>query len=105
MPFDDMHSLVVEDAAEVIAVRKDFRLQRKKRAAGVDQVNAGQMILQRDLLRPKMLLHRDREVRSAFDRGVVGDDHRPMALDHSHAGDDARARRFVLDTCRWRQGR
>jgi hypothetical protein len=37
--------LVVEDAAEVLAVGEDLVLQRQERAAGVDQVDARQPVL------------------------------------------------------------
>jgi hypothetical protein len=86
----------VEDASEVLTVRKDFRLQWEERAAGIHQVNARKMVFQCDLLRPQMLLHRDREVRAALDRGIIGDDNGAMAPDGSHAGDDACARSFIL---------
>ena len=69
--------LVEEDAAEVIAIGEHLRLQRQERAAGIDQVDAGQAVLQRDLLRADVLLDRHRKVGAAFDRRVVGDDHAP----------------------------
>ena len=37
--------LVVEDAAEMFAIREDLCLQRQKCAARIDEVNAGQPIL------------------------------------------------------------
>ena len=40
----------------------------------IDQIDAGQPVLARDLLRAQMLLHRDRIVGAALDRGVVADD-------------------------------
>jgi hypothetical protein len=43
--------LVVEDPAEVVAVREDVRLERQERAAAVDEVDARQPVLERDLLR------------------------------------------------------
>ena len=46
-------------------------------AAGVDQVDARQPVLQGDLLGAQVLLHRHRVVRAALDGGVVGDDHAP----------------------------
>ena len=55
--------LVEEDAAEVIAVGKDLGLQRQERAAGVDEVDARQAVLERDLLRAHVLLDRDRDSR------------------------------------------
>ena len=84
--------LVVEDAAEVLAVGEDLRLQRQEGAARVDEVDAGQAVLERDLLRAQVLLHRQREVRAALHRGVVGDDHRLAPVDRADAGDDAGGR-------------
>ncbi len=57
----------------------------------IDQIDAGQPVLARDLLRAQMLLHRDRIIGAAFDRRVVGDDHAFAALDAADAGDDAGA--------------
>ncbi|MND90580.1 hypothetical protein D3C80_826670 [compost metagenome] len=67
--------LIVEDAAEMIAVRKDFRLMRQVGPAGIDQIDAGQAVFRGDLLRPQMLLHRHREIGAALHRRVMGDDH------------------------------
>ena len=55
--------LVVEDAPEVLAVREDLVLQRQEGAAGVDEVDAGQAVLERDLLRAQVLLDRHRDSR------------------------------------------
>jgi hypothetical protein len=44
----------------MVAVRKHLGLVRQVRAAAVDQVHARQPVLQRDLLRAQMLLHRHR---------------------------------------------
>ena len=82
--------LVEEDPAEVLAVGEDLVLPRQERAAGVDQVDAGQPVRQRDLLRPQVLLHRHRVVRAALDGGVVGHHHALAAADPADAGDDAR---------------
>ena len=82
--------LIVEDAAEVALVGEDFILQRQERAAGIDHVDAGQMILARDLLRAQMLLHRHRIVGTALDGGIVGDDNAFAAADAADAGDQAR---------------
>ncbi len=88
--------LVEEDAAEVLAVGKDLGLQRQKGAAGIDEVDARQAVLERDLLRAQVLLDGDREVRAAFDRGVVGDDQHFAARDAADAGDEAGGRRLVV---------
>ena len=69
--------LVVEDAAEVIPIGEDLRLQRQKGTAGVNQVHTGQTIFGRNLLGAQMLFDRQRKIRAAFHRGIVG---------HNHAG-------------------
>ena len=43
-----------------------------KSAAAVDEIDAGQPILERDLLRAQVLFDCERVVRPAFDRRVVG---------------------------------
>ena len=83
--------LIVEDAAEMLAVGKDLGLVRQVRAAGIDQIDARQPVLARDLLRAQMLLHRHRIIGAALDRRVVADDHAFAALDAADAGDDAGA--------------
>ena len=68
--------LIVEDAAEMPLVGENLVLLRQERAAGIDHVDAGKIVLPRDILRAKMLLHRHRIVGAALDGGVVGDDRR-----------------------------
>ena len=92
--------LVEEDAAEVLAIGKDLGLQRQERAAGVDEVDARQPVLERDLLRAQVLLDGDRIVRAAFDRRVVGDDQHFAARHAADAGDDARPPARRRRTCR-----
>ena len=90
--------LVEEDPAEVVAVREHLVLQRQERAAGVDQVDARQVVLERDLLRPDVLLDRHREVGAALHGRVVGDDHHLAPLDQAHPGHDAgRGRGAVVE--------
>ena len=88
--------LVVEDAAEVVAVREDLGLEREECAAAVDEVDARQPVLERDLLGAQVLLDGHRVVRAALDRRVVGDDDAGRALDAADAGDDAGARGVVV---------
>ena len=88
--------LVVEDAAEVVAVGEHVVLVRQVGAAGVHQVDAGQAVLLRDLLRAQVLLHRHRVVGAALHRGVVADDHAVDAADAADAGDDAGAGRVAV---------
>ena len=80
--------LVVEDAAEVVAAGEDLVLVGQVGAAGIDQVDAGQAVLLRDLLRAEVLLHRQGEVGAALHRRVVGDDHALAPGDAADAGDD-----------------
>ncbi len=88
--------LVEEDPAEVIAVRKHLGLERQEGPARIHQVEAGQAVLEGDLLRAEVLLHGDGEVGAALDRGVVGDDHHLAAGHAADAGDQAGARRAAV---------
>src|SRR5437762_13032466 len=80
----------------MLPVGKDVRLQRKKGAAGIDEVDARQAILEGDLLRPHVLLDRDRVVGAAFHRRIVADDQDLATRHAADAGDDARAGGFVV---------
>ena len=80
----------------MVAVGKDLGLERQERAAGVDEVDARQAVLLGHLLRAQVLLHRQREVRAALDRGVVRDDHALAALDDADSGDDPRRGRLAV---------
>ena len=55
----DIRAWLIEDAPEVIAVGKHLRLQRQKCAAGIDQIHAGQPVLERDLLSADVFLDRE----------------------------------------------
>ena len=96
MPERRQPRLVEEDPAEVVAVGEDVGLQRQESAARVDEVDAGQAVLLRDLLRAQVLLHRQREVGAALHRGVVGDDDAVAALDDADPGDDPRRGRLPV---------
>src|SRR5581483_5585328 len=88
--------LVEEDAAEVLPVREHPRLQGQEGAARVDQVEAGEPVLQRHLLRAQVLLHRQREVGAALDGGVVGDEDAVTTLDDPDPGHDPGRRRLAV---------
>ena len=66
--------LVIEDATEMLAVRKHLVLRRKKGTAALHEVDTRKPVLASDLLRSQMLLHRDRVVGAALHRGIVGND-------------------------------
>ena len=95
--------LVEEDPAEVLAIGKDLGLQRQKGAAGVDEVDARQAILERDLLRAEVFLDRDRVVGAALDRGVVGDDQHLATRDAADAGHEPGGGRVVVVHVQWRR--
>ena len=79
--------LIVEDAAEMPFVGENLVLLRQERAAGIDHVDARQIVLPRDILRAQMLLHRHRIVGAALDGRIIGDDHAFAARDPADAGD------------------
>ena len=87
--------LVEEDPAEVVAIRKHLVLLRQECAARIDEVDAGQSVLEGDLLRPKVLLHGHRVVGAALDGGVVADHHHVASVDQPDARDDPRAGRVA----------
>ena len=99
MPRAGHPGLVVEDPAEVLAVGEDLVLHGQEGAAGVDQVDARQAVLQGDLLGAQVLLDGHRVVRAALDGGVVGDDHALAAADPADAGDDPGGRGLAARTC------
>ena len=88
--------LVVEKASEVEAIRKHVRLFGQEYAARIDQVNAGQAVLEGDLLGADVLLDRLAYVGAALHGGVVGRDHRLLPVDHADARHDARRRKGIV---------
>ena len=87
--------LVVEDPPEMFAVREHLVLARQEGTARVDEIDARQPILQRDLLGAQVLLDRHRVVGAALDGGIVGDDHAFAPRHPPDPGDDPGARRLV----------
>ena len=81
--------LVPEDASEVADVRKHLVLHGQEGSTGVNEVNAGEMVLVSDRLGTDVLFHRHRIVGAALHRGVVSDEEALSAVDHANAGDDA----------------
>jgi hypothetical protein len=79
----------------MVAVGEHLGLVGQVGAAGIDQIDAGQVVLFGDLLRPQVLLHGHREVGAALHRRIVGDDHDLAARDPADAADHARARSAV----------
>ena len=83
------HGVVAKNAAEIVRIRENVFLQRKKNARGIDQINRGDTILDGDVLRADHFLRGHREERAGFHGGVVGDDHHAAACDMAEAGDRA----------------
>jgi hypothetical protein len=75
----------------VLTIGKHLGLVRQIGTAGIDQINARQPILARDLLGAQMLLHRHGIVGAALDGRIVADDHAFAALDAADAGDQTGA--------------
>jgi len=88
--------LVIKNSPEMFLVRKCAGLKREEDSAGVDEVNAGQMIVEGDFLRAHVFLDGHREVCAAFDGGVVRDDHALAAVDPSDPRDDSRAGTLIV---------
>jgi hypothetical protein len=83
--------LVEEDPAEMIPVGKHLVLVGQVGAARIHQIDAGQIVLERDLLGAEMLLHRQRVIGPALHRGVVAHHHHVAAPDPADPRDHARA--------------
>ena len=81
--------LVVEDPSEMLAIGEHLVLTRQEGAARIDEIDARQRVLERDLLRAQMLLDGDRVVRPALHRRVVRDDDAFETPDAADARDDA----------------
>ncbi len=62
----------------------------------IDQIDAWQAVLRRDFLRSQMFLYGNREIGSAFDCRVIGDDHAFPSGDASDPGDDSAAWNLIV---------
>ena len=74
--------LIVEDSPEMFSVGEDVRLPGQVGAAGIYQIDAGEMIFFCYFLSANMLLDRQRVVRATLDCCVIGHDD---ALDAANA--------------------
>ena len=80
----------------MIAVGKDFVLLGQERAAGVDEIYAGQSVLLRDFLCTQVLLDGERIIRATFDGGIIGNNHAVSVADLSYSGDNSGRRHLVI---------
>ncbi len=76
----------------MFAIRKHLILTRQVGAAGIHQIDARQAVLLGDRLGAQMLLYGQWVIGTAFDRGIVGDDHAFDALDPADSGDHPSSR-------------
>ena len=88
--------LIEEDAPEMLAIGEHLGLMRQVRAARIDQIDARQPVLARDVLRAQVLLYRQRVIGAALHRGVVAHDHALAAGDAADARDHPRARHLAF---------
>ena len=88
-PLAGEDGLVAEDTPEVQLVREDLVLHRQEGAPRVDQIDAGQVVLLGDLLRPDVLLDCHRVVRAPLYGRIVGHEHTLLAMHHPNSGHDA----------------
>ena len=86
--------LVVENPTEVITIGENLILIGQIRTTRINEVDAGQVVLLGDLLCPNVFLDGHRVVRTAFNRGVIGNDHALMARNAPDACDNAGRRDF-----------
>ena len=87
------HRVIAKHAAEIVGIRENVLLQRQKNARGIDQIDRGNAVFDRDVLRADHFLRGHREKRPGFYGGVVRDDHHQPARDSRQAGNRARRRR------------
>ena len=80
----------------MLAIWEDFGLKRQVRTAGVHQVQTGQAVVDRHLLRAKVLLDRERVVGAALHRRIVGDDEHLALRYPADAGHQPCAGRVVV---------
>jgi len=88
--------LVVEDATEVKLVGEDISLAFEVSTSGVDEVDAGEVVLFSDLLGAEVLLDCDGVVGASLHGGVVGDDHATNTVDTANTSDDTTTSRGLV---------
>ena len=88
--------LIVENSPEMLPVREHIILLGQVRAAGIHQIDARHVVLPGDLLGAQMLLHGDRKIGAALNRGIVDHDHTFAPGDPAHPGQDSARRDIVV---------
>lgn len=80
--------MIIEDATKVVSVRKDIRLVRQVRTAGVDEIDAWEAVFLSDCLCSEMFLHGYWIIGASFDRAIICHDHTLHTLHTSHNRND-----------------
>ena len=81
--------MIEKNSPEVVFVRKDLVLIGQISAAGIDQVDAGEVVLAGNVLCAQVFFDADRVIGAALHRGVVGNNDTLHTLDAPDAGDDS----------------
>ena len=85
----------------MLSVGKDLILVRQIGAAGIDEIDAGQIVFPRDLLCAQMFFDRQRIIRAALHRRIVSNDDAFAPSNAADAGQDAGGGdRLVIDIVR-----
>src|SRR5512137_2717235 len=80
----------------MLSVREYLVLHGEERAAGVHQVDAGEVVFHGDFLCPEMFFYRDRIVGTTSDGRIIGDDDDLPSMDDAYPGNNPRSRGFVV---------
>ena len=81
------HGVIAEYAAKVVGIGEYVFLQRQKNAGGIDEIQNGNAVFDRDVLRADHFLGGHRKERARFYGGVVRNDHH-QATGHATGADD-----------------
>ena len=80
----------------MIAIGKDFVLIGQIGPTRIDEIDTGQPVGLRDLLRTKMFFHRHRVVGATLHSGVIAHDHHLATGHPTDAGDDTGRRTVAI---------
>ena len=89
--------LIIENPPKMVAIREHFVLIGQVRAAGVHQIDAGQIAFLGNFLGAQVLFHGHRVIGPALHRRIVADHHHLTAMHLPHTGNHPRRwRRTVV---------
>jgi len=73
--------VVAKDTTEVVSIGENVLLERQKNAGRIDQINRGNAVFDRHILRANDFFRGHGEERAGFHRSVVGDQHNHSTTD------------------------